>query len=101
MIKQTLIEDKLIKLSEDYGEILPKFILAEQNYLLKRAEIMMSQEVVAFSSQPLRDSKVEYLMFGTPEYVEYMKLLPEKMIIDKQIQIWTKLAQIITFGNSQ
>ena len=98
-MKQTIIEDKLISLSERYGEVLPKFMIAEQNYLLKRAELMMQQS--GFATQQLRDAEVQRLIIETPEYTVYMELLPEKMIIDRQIQIWTKLAQIITFGNSQ
>ena len=99
IMKVSIIEDKLIDLSERYGEILPKFILAEQNYLLRRAELMMQQS--GFATQVLRDAEVQRLIIETPEYIEYFKLLPEKMIIDRQIQIWTKLAQLITFGNSQ
>ena len=97
-MRVNIIEDKLLKLSDQYAEVYPKFVLAERAYTLKYAEVMMEQDVLALASQPLRDKMAEKLISETSEYVEYFKIMPEFMVINKQIMIWTKLAQLTTYG---
>ena len=89
------IEDKLIKLSENYGGLLPAFHKAELVYTLKRAEIMMSQSITGLASQAMRDAECERLMSETKEWEEYNKLWPEMNVLNTQIRIWTQLGYLL------
>lgn len=89
-----IIEEKLTQLSDDYARVYPKFIVAEQAYMLKEAELLMSQSVMGLASQPLRDAQTKRLLSQTEEYVEYYKVLPEIKIIDAQRWIWDKIATL-------
>jgi len=84
---------KLEELASQYAEVYPKFTVVEANYINKKAQVMLVQQGLA--SQVLRDAAVETEMSQTPEYVEYMKLLPEIQVINTQIRIYTQLSKNI------
>lgn len=85
------VSKKLEELAMAYAEVNPKFTMAESAYLIKKANLMMSNQ--GFASQPLRDSAVEGEMALTKEYEEYMKLLPEIQIINTQIKIYSQISR--------
>lgn len=85
------ISQRLADLALKYAEVYPKFTLAENNYINKKAQIMLAQQGLA--SQPLRDSAVDVEIAQTPEYEEYMTLLPEIQVINTQIRIYNQISK--------
>lgn len=85
------ISEKLDMLANKYAEVNGKFTIAEAKYIQKRAMLMQNSQ--GFASQPLRDASVEVQIAETPEYIEYMKLLPEIQIINLQTRIYTQISK--------
>ena len=90
------VSDKLLELSEKYGELLPKFHEEELKYISLKAKYMREQ-YPNFGSQPTRDAAVQELLEQTPEYVEYNRLLPEMKVLEMQIRIYLQISKNLNF----
>lgn len=93
------INSTLYKLGKKYTEVYPKFYLSELNFIQKRAETMISQQIQGLGSQPLREAECDRMMALTPEYEEYHKLAPEMNLINKHLWIYTTISKNISSSN--
>lgn len=98
-ITTEIIEDKLFALSVQYEEVKADFDKAEQAYTLKRAELMMSNDVIGFANQTQRDSATELALSQTEEYKKYQELKPKMDINNQLTRIWMTIARIHQWGS--
>lgn len=89
------VANRLMDLSEKFGQLVPEFYVAELEYVNKRADTMLSQQVMGLGSQPLREAECEKIMNQTKEYETYHKLKPEIDVVNKQLWIYMELSKLI------
>lgn len=86
--------DRIVEYQERYNKIYPKFKDLEIKYMLKKAEILMSQSVAGLGNQTMRDAEAERILSTTSEWVEYQKLLADYHLCKLNLDTYKLLGKI-------